>query len=206
MQRYLSDFHKKTIQERMQILQLLYPQMNGSYNEGMDLKTADLMIENCIGKMSLPVGLGLNFLINSKEYIIPMSTEEPSIVAAASAAAKFIKEHGGFKASCTAPLMLGQIQVLDIDCLTFNENLQEQKLFLIKQANTLYCQRMVARGGGVTDITFQSLSSTSGVVEIKVNVGEAMGANIVNTICEGLAGDFVKMFPCRIGLKILSNF
>ncbi|OMJ96373.1 hypothetical protein SteCoe_129 [Stentor coeruleus] len=206
MQRYLSDFHKKTIQERMQILQLLYPQINGSYTEGMDLKTADLMIENCIGKMNLPVGLGLNFLVNSKEYIVPMSTEEPSIIAAASAAAKFIKEHGGFTSSCTAPIMLGQIHILDIDPISFNQGIQEQKHFLIKQANTLYCPRMVSRGGGITDIKFQKLSQNTGVVDITVNVGEAMGANIVNTICEGLAQDIIAIFPCRVGLKILSNF
>ena len=206
MSNFLSDFYKKTIQERMQILQFLYPQLNGAYKEGIDLKTADLMVENCVGKISLPVGLGLNFLINSKEYIVPLSTEEPSIIAAASSAAKFIKENGGFKSSCTAPIMKGQIQVLDINLSSTNEIINKHKEFLIKKANVLYCPRMVSRGGGVVDIKFLTINDTSGVVEVFVNVGEAMGANIINTICEGLAYEVQTLIKCRIGLKILSNY
>lgn len=203
---YFSDFYKKTIQERIQILNSLFPQLNGAFTDGIDLKTADLLIENCIGKMSLPVGLGLHFQINSKDYLVPMATEEPSIIAAASSAAKFIKTYGGFTASTTAPIMQGQIHVLDITPSHFDSLILSNKAFFISQANTFYCPRMVARGGGVIDLNFQSLTSDSGVVEISVNVGEAMGANIVNTICEGLANDVQKITNCRLGMKILSNY
>ena len=207
MLNHFSNFHKKTIQERMQILKLLYPEINGAYTEGIDLKNADLMIENCIGKISLPVGLGLNFLINSKEYVIPMATEEPSIIAAASSGAKFIKENGGgFTASSTAPIMLGQIQVIDINPEKASHLILANKQFLIKEANTLHCPRMVSRGGGVIEVDFVGLNSTSGIVEISVNVCEAMGANIVNSICEGLAPEIQRILNCRTGLKILSNY
>lgn len=190
----------------MEVLKSLHPELNGSYTEGLDLKTADLMIENCVGKISLPVGLGLHFLINSKEYMIPMSTEEPSVIAAASAAAKIIKKFGGFRAWSTAPIMTGQIQILDIDPKVFHGLILEHEKDLIKRANTKYCPRMVERGGGVLAIKFFELNQKSGVVEIDVNVGEAMGANIVNSICEGLANEIITLTECRIGLKILSNY
>lgn len=203
---YIQDFHKMTVQERMEVLKSLHPELNGSYTEGLDLKTADLMIENCVGKISLPVGLGLHFLINSKEYMIPMSTEEPSVIAGASAAAKIIKKFGGFRAWSTAPVMTGQIQILDVDPKVFHGVILEHEKNLIKCANTKYCPRMVERGGGVLTIKFFELNQRSGVVEIDVNVGEAMGANIVNSICEGLANDLTSLSECRIGLKILSNY
>lgn len=203
---YLQDFHKMTIQERIEVLRSLHPELNGSYTEGLDIKTADLMIENCVGKISLPVGLGLYFQVNSKEYIVPMSTEEPSVVAAASAAAKLIKKSGGFKTHSTAPIMTGQIQVLDIDQVAFTSLIQSNANTLIKKANTLYCPRMVERGGGVISIKYFQLTESSGVVEIEVNVGEAMGANIVNSICEGLSVDIQNLSQCRLGLRILSNY
>jgi degradative hydroxymethylglutaryl-CoA reductase len=206
MSNYFSDFFKKTIKERMQILEMLYPQLNGAFIDGMNLKTADLMIENCIGTIKLPVGLGLHFKINSKDYIIPMSTEEPSIIAAASNAAKLIKEAGGFQGFSSAPVMRGQIQVLDINTEQAKHAIDSNKQALIIQANTFYCPRMVSRGGGVLDINLSPLTPTSAVIEISVNVGEAMGANIVNSICEGLANDIKELLNCRIGLKILSNF
>ena len=206
MLRHLTDFHKKPIQERIDILRSMYPNVNGAYIEGIDLKTADLLVENCVGKLSLPVGLGLYFKMNSRDYIIPMATEEPSIIAAASTAAKLIKDHGGFSASSTQPIMLGQIQVLGLTAAAASSLISSSKASLIARANRLYCPRLVARGGGVNDITFSELSTDSGVVEISVNVAEAMGANIINNICEELAPDIQNLLQCRIGLKILSTY
>ena len=195
-----------TIQQRIKLLASIHPEINGSYVHDLDLKTADLMIENCVGKIAIPVGLGLNFKVNNKEYIVPMSTEEPSVIAAASAAAKLIKKYGGFKAYSTDPIMIGQIQVLDIDSTVFERLILEHEKELIAKANTKYCPRMVKRGGGVLSLRFSEMNSRAGVVEINVNVGEAMGANIVNSICEGLATDLQLLSECRIGLRILSNY
>jgi degradative hydroxymethylglutaryl-CoA reductase len=128
------------------------------------------------------------------------------VIAAASAAAKLIKRFGGFKAHSTDPIMIGQIQVLDIDPKVFHGLILEREKELITKANTKYCPRMVKRGGGVVSLQFLELNSKSGVVEISVNVGEAMGANIVNTICEGLAQDLQLLAECRLGLRILSNY
>ncbi|CAG9327007.1 unnamed protein product [Blepharisma stoltei] len=205
---HMSGFHKKTIQERQEIIRALFPQVNGSISDGgLDLKTADLMIENCIGRLSLPLGLGLYFQVNNKNYIVPMCTEEPSIVAAATSAAKLIKQHGGFKSSSTAPIMTGQIQLLDIEPTDAKTIIESHKEKLIKKANQEYCPRMVIRGGGVIDIAFIQLSAVMGIVEISVNVCDAMGANIVNSLCENLAKDVLALIPnCRTGLRILSNY
>lgn len=82
---------------------------------GLTLKSANLMVENCVGMLSLPVGLGLNFVVNGDEYVVPMCVEEPSIIAAASSAAKLIAESGGFTATSSEPIMRGTIQLLDIN-------------------------------------------------------------------------------------------
>ena len=135
MQSQFANFHKKTLQERIQVVKLLYPDISEVYNESIDLKNADSMIENCIGKMDLPIGLGLNFQINSKDYVIPMAIEQSSIIAAASSGAKFIKLHGGFIASSTAPIMLGQIQVIDFNPEKALDLILSNKQSLIKEAN-----------------------------------------------------------------------
>lgn len=205
---HLSGFYKKTIQERQEIIRAQFPQVNGTLTDGgLDLKTADLMIENCIGRLSLPLGLGLYFQINDKDYIVPMCTEEPSIVAAATAAARLVKQNGGFRAISTPPIMRGQIQVLDINPLTVKPLIEDNRVILIKKANQDYCPRMALRGGGVTDISFSQLSSEMGIVDVYVNVCDAMGANIVNSLCESMANDILALIPgSRIGLRILSNY
>ena len=206
MSRMLSDFHRKSIEERIEVVKSLYPSANGAYTEGIDLKAADNMVENCIGRIFLPLGLGLDFLINSKEYVVPLSTEEPSIIAAASVAAKLIKNNGGFASSFTAPILQGQIQILDIDYEKFNKQFRKYKTFFIDKANSEYCSRMFGRGGGVVNLKLEKLTEKSGFIDIHVNVGEAMGANVVNFVCEKLGEDIEKMFRCRIGLKILTNY
>jgi degradative hydroxymethylglutaryl-CoA reductase len=105
---HLSGFHKKTFKERQDTIKALYPELNGSLNSGgLDLATADHMIENCIGVLSLPLGLGLYFIVNGQSYKVPMCVEEPSIIAAACNAAKLISTCGGFQASSSDPVMIG---------------------------------------------------------------------------------------------------
>lgn len=169
---------------------------------GLSLNYADKMIENCIGKLSLPLGLGLNFRINKIDYKVPMVIEEPSVIAAASGAAKFIRDKGtGFLTTSTPPVMVGQIQVLDIDPVLGSQKVNQFSQSIIQEANK-FCKRMVKRGGGVTGISTKIVRVDDDVkelseivlkrqdmliVEIAVNVCDSMGANLVNTICEGVA-------------------
>jgi hypothetical protein len=110
------------------------------------------MIENCIGTYDLPLGLGLNFVINDQPYVVPMATEEPSVIAAVSGAAKTIAQAGGFKATSTSNVMLSQVQILDVDDpLSAARAILDNKIELLAYGNT-FCTSMVKRGGGVVDI------------------------------------------------------
>ena len=129
------------------------------------------MIENCIGVMPIPLGLGVGFKINGKQYQIPMAIEEPSVIAACSAIAKLIREKGsGFRCESTAPIMIAQIQILELRDLKEAEyQLKVNKNQVIEFAN-LSCKSMVERGGGVEDMRYRLLSEDSIVVELLVNV------------------------------------
>jgi degradative hydroxymethylglutaryl-CoA reductase len=110
-----SGFYTKTVQERQQQLQLIYPNLYKQKREQLDEQSANNMIENCIGIASLSLGLGLNFLIDGMPFVVPMVIEEPSVVAAVSGAAKLISQCGGF--NCVVPeknIIYSQIQLLDI--------------------------------------------------------------------------------------------
>jgi hydroxymethylglutaryl-CoA reductase len=158
----------------------------------LDLSAADKMIENVIGVLGMPIGLALNFLVNSREYIVPLAVEEPSIVAALSAAAKQARPAGGFAATSTAPVLIGQIQVLDTpDLQRAKSSVLERKQEVIDLANSFH-PRMVARGGGAVGLEVNSfpMSSADGdmlVVNLLVDTRDAMGANLVNGMCEGVA-------------------
>jgi len=176
----------------------------------LDINSADKMIENVIGVMGMPIGLGLNFLINNKEYVIPMAVEEPSIVAALSAAAKISRPGGGFITECTDPILTGQIQVVGINNLEQARNdLLSRKQEIIDLANSFH-PRMVARGGGAIDFSIKTypMESFEGemlVVNINVNTQDAMGANLVNGMCEGIAPLIESITEGKVFLRILSN-
>ncbi len=177
----------------------------------LDLQAADKMIENVIGVLGMPVGLGLNFLINGKEYVVPMAVEEPSIVAAISATAKLARESGGFATSSTAPVLIGQIQVLELpDLPRARAAVLEHKQEILDLANSFH-PRMVARGGGAVDLEVHSypLRSMPGelmlVVHLLVDTRDAMGANLVNGMCEGVASLIEQLTDGKVFLRILSN-
>ena len=176
----------------------------------LDINSADKMIENVIGVMGMPIGLGLNFLINDKEYVIPMAVEEPSIIAALSAAAKISRSGGGFKTECTDPILTGQIQVVAIKNLEQARNdLLSRKQEIIDLANSFH-PRMVARGGGAIDFSIKTypMESFEGemlVLNINVNTQDAMGANLVNGMCEGIAPLIESITEGKVFLRILSN-
>jgi hydroxymethylglutaryl-CoA reductase len=177
----------------------------------LDLQAADKMIENVIGVLGMPVGLGLNFLINGKDYVVPMAVEEPSIVAAISATAKLARESGGFAASSTAPVLIGQIQVLELpDLPRAKAAVLEHRQEILDLANSFH-PRMVARGGGAVDLEVHSypLRSMPGemmlVVHLLVDTRDAMGANLVNGMCEGVASLIEQLTDGKVFLRILSN-
>ena len=176
----------------------------------LKLSAADKMIENVIGVMGLPIGLGLNFLINGKDYVIPMVVEEPSIVAALSAAAKVARSEGGYSTSSTDPILIGQIQVVEIpDMERALDGIQTQKQKIIDLANSFH-PRMVARGGGAVDLDVRtyplpSFDSEMLVVHLHVDTRDAMGANLVNGMCEGVASLIESITEGKVFLRILSN-
>ncbi|GAB2546819.1 hydroxymethylglutaryl-CoA reductase, degradative [Rhodanobacter koreensis] len=170
---------------------------------------ADKMIENVVGVMGLPVGLGLNFLVNGRDYIVPLVVEEPSIVAALSSAAKVVRGAGGFTVESTEPVLIGQVQVVDVPHpAQAKAVLLQRKDELLNLANSLHPQ-MVARGGGARDVEVHLHARAEGsdmlVVHLLVDTRDAMGANLVNTMCEGIASLVESMTGGRVFLRILSN-
>jgi hydroxymethylglutaryl-CoA reductase len=176
---------------------------------GLSLETADHMIENVVGVFSLPLGLALNFQVNGEDLLIPMAIEEPSVVAGASFMAKLAREGGGFLASTTDPVMIGQLQLLGLKDLTqAKEQILEHKESLLSSLEDL---DPILRdlGGGPKDLEVREIShSAIGpflVVHLLMDVQDAMGANAVNTACEFLAPAVEELTDGRVHLRILSN-
>ncbi len=211
-----SSFHKLSVQERVRTVRdrgLLTSQDYQALVNGatlLDINDADTMIENVIGVMGIPVGLGLNFLINGKDHVVPLAVEEPSIVAALSFAAKTARLSGGFTTSSSDPILIGQIQLVDVPHPTkARQILERRKDEVINLANGLH-PRMVARGGGAVDlevILHPATPDTSEmlVVHLLVDTRDAMGANLVNTMCEGVASFVESLTGGKVFLRILSN-
>ncbi|MGH8282377.1 MAG: hydroxymethylglutaryl-CoA reductase, degradative [Gammaproteobacteria bacterium] len=176
----------------------------------LNVQRADKMIENVIGVMGLPLGLALNFLINNHDYVVPLVVEEPSIVAALSSAAKQVRDAGGFTTESTKPILIGQVQVVDIDnSAKAQAAVLQRKQEIINLANSLH-PKMVARGGGAEDVEVRIHPAADGrhdmvVVHLLVNTCDAMGANMVNTMCEGVAPLVEAITGGKVFLRILSN-
>jgi len=175
------------------------------HGEALDLATADCMIENAIGVFGLPLGIAANFLINGKDVLVPMVTEEPSVVAAASNAARLIRAGGGFTADADPSLMIGQIQLIDVpDAPAAVARLRAEAARLLDIARRLQ-PRMVKRGCGAREIEAQLVSDGSVAVHVIADVGDAMGANAINTLMEGLACEVAALSGGTVNLRILSN-
>jgi hydroxymethylglutaryl-CoA reductase len=176
---------------------------------GLPADAADHMVENVIGTFALPLGIGLNFQINGKDVLVPMAIEEPSVVAGASFMAKLIRAGGGFQATTTAPLMIGQMQVLEIPNPTeASLKLFEHKSELLAEADEID-PVLKKFGGGARDIEIRIIDdSPIGsflVVHLIYDVRDAMGANAVNTACERLAPRVEAITGGKVHLRILSN-
>ena len=170
---------------------------------------ADKMIENVVGIYELPFGIATNFTINGRDYLLPMVVEEPSIVAGASYAARMARATGGFTATHDEPVMIGQVQLIDVpDSAAAEAAILSQAVPLMERANA-QSMSMVARGGGARSIEVHRFdSSPMGpmmVVHLLVDCRDAMGANAVNSMCEAIAPLLEAASGGRAMLKILSN-
>lgn len=169
---------------------------------------ADRMIENAIGAIAIPLGIAANFLVDGREHLVPMATEEPSVVAAASNAALVAREHGGFRTSSTPPVMIAQVQVLDVaDPHGARLRLLEARDELLALADA-QDPLLVELGGGARGIEVRLVEFgdfRSVVVHLQVDVRDAMGANAVNTMAEALAPRIAAIARGRSLLRILSN-
>lgn len=171
---------------------------------------AEHMIENVIGVFGLPLAIVPNVLINGREYDIPMAIEEPSVVAAQSNAAKLVRLGGGYKAYSTEAIMIGQVQLIDIpDIERAISTIELQQEQLIKTANQAI-PRMVQRGGGVRDLTTHAFKHPDDkqemlIVHLHIDVLDAMGANLINTVAEAIAPMLEDLSKGKAVLRILSN-
>ena len=210
----ISKFFEKTLKER---LGLIADFSDLSKDElkiiedatgGISFDKADGMIENAIGTFSLPLGIATNFQINDKDYLIPMVIEEPSVIAASSKAAKIARVQGGFKAEADESYSIGQIQVVNIDVQSAIPKVIGATNEILDLANSK-SETLPKLGKGAKEISCKDLPTSSGhmlIVELTIDVGDAMGANVTNTMCEAVAPMIEKLTGGKTLLRILSNY
>ena len=212
----LPGFYKKHPQERRDII-CEHAKIGNSEifsSSALSLDRAELMIENVIGTFALPIGIAVNLCINGKDKLVPMVVEEPSIVAAVSNMARLLRPHGGFSATSESSVMIGQIQLLDIQNVKHSLELFATIKPLLMQKADLVHPRLKERGGGILDmyarhIRYEEPECTPNdmiIIHFLLNCVDAMGANMVNTIAETLSPIIEQELSCRVGLKILSNY
>ncbi len=176
---------------------------------GLTLAEADRLGENVIGTFALPLGLAVNFVVNGRDYLIPMAVEEPSVVAAVSHAAKLARAGGGFQAGADEPIMIGQVQLLDVpDPDAAEEAVRRAAAEVLAVADAAH-PTIRARGGGARGLEVRRLTDTAVgpmlIVHLLLDVRDAMGANAVNTAAEAVAPLLERLTGGRVGLRILSN-
>jgi len=209
----ISGFYKLTREKRAELVKefadLTDEEVDIILNTGaLEPALVDRMIENVIGTMSVPLGVATNFQINGKDYLIPMAIEEPSVVAASSKSAKLARGSGGFKASSTDPVMIGQIQLVNVKAPhEARMNILAHKDEIIKMSNE--CDPIIVKlGGGAKDLVVRVLDSPTGpmvVTHLLVDTRDAMGANAVNTMAESIAPFLEKITGGKVYLRIISN-
>jgi hydroxymethylglutaryl-CoA reductase len=209
----ISGFYKLPPKERLSLIADfadLTEEEKGLLQQSCSLPidVADHMVENLIGVFPEPLGVAVNFQINGKDYLIPMATEEPSVIAAASYAAKMVRDGGGFKTSSTAPVMIGQIQVVKLRDADYAQmQVLTARNEILKKANE---QDPVLNsfGGGAKDLAAKVIDTPLGkmlIVELFVDCRDAMGANAVNTMAEAVAPLIEQLTGGQVVLRIISN-
>lgn len=180
--------------------------LESSYG-GIKFENADKMVENAVSIFSLPLGIATNFKINGKDYVVPMVIEEPSVIAAASKGAKIARICGGFNVEAKESFSIGQIQLLNVDSKIIPKIIENKKEILEianSKSNTLS-----KIGKGAKDLTCKEIDTPSGtmiILELLIDVGDAMGANVTNTMCEAVAPFIEQLTGGNTLLKILSNY
>ncbi len=209
----ISGFYKLSVHERLKVLQeqaeLSDEDIEVLSNTGaLTLEQADRMIENVVGTTEYPLGVACNFLIDGKEYLVPMAIEEPSVVAAASNMAKIARVKGGFFTSASEPVMIGQIQITDVsDPFFARQAILARKKEIIDLANE-QDPVLVKFGGGARDINARVIDSIAGpmvVAHLMVDCRDAMGANAVNTMVEACKPLVEEISGGKVYLRIITN-
>lgn len=209
----ISGFYKLTPEERIKFVKDFANLTDKETDillstSALEMELADRMIENVVGTFPLPLGIAMNFLINGKDYMIPMAIEEPSVVAAATYAAKMALKTGGFFTSSTDPVMIGQIQTVDIkDPYAAKLKILAVKKEILKKAND-QDPMLLSVGGGAKDLHVKVIDTKSGpmvITELQVDCRDAMGANAVNTMAEAVAPMIESITKGRVYLRIISN-
>lgn len=211
----IPGFYRKSITERRAAVAafsgLSLDELAALDEGALALDVADGMIENVIGTYALPFAVAVNFCIDGVDRLVPMVVEEPSVVAASSYAARMIRDSGGFQSSASAPIMIGQVQLCEIEEVEAAlAALTAQRSELLARARAAM-PRLVERGGGPVDLTARILARPPGpdggvlVVHFHVDCRDAMGANLINTLCEEMAWPLAELTRGRPGLRILSN-
>ena len=209
----IPGFYKKTIDERLNLVRDLVGLTDEEVETlkawgNLEPKIADAMIENVIGSMSYPFAVATNFKINGKDYLVPMVIEESSVVAAASNAARVMRRDGGIKATTTGPVMISQIQLVNIKAPYYAKmKIIEHKQEILDLANK-QDPVLVKLGGGAKDLEVRVIDSPQGpmvVTHLIVDVRDAMGANAVNTMAEKVAPLIEKITGGKVYLRILTN-
>jgi len=209
----IPKFHEKTRDQRIKIVKLFASLSKEDVkilkgNGGIAFDEANSMVENAIGTISFPLGIATNFKINGRDYLIPMVIEEPSVIAAASKAAKTARKHGGFTIQADNSYSIGQIQVVDVDVKSAIPKVMKASNEILKLANSK-SKTLSKMGKGAKKVSCKEIKTKSGkmlVVELLIDVGDAMGANVTNTMCEEIAPLIEKITGGRVILRILSNY
>jgi hydroxymethylglutaryl-CoA reductase len=207
-------FYRMSVEERQQKLGETLGLSPGEMDvlmahDALPLETADIMVENAVGTFALPFGVALNFQMNGRDYVVPMTVEEPSVIAAASNAALVARAGGGFKAEADPGAMIGQIQLVRVrDARRAVERLTAARAELLASADEL-TPGLCRRGAGPRDIEIRLVETPRGetmvVVHFLVDTGDAMGANAVNSLVEALAPRVAELGGGEACLRILSN-
>ena len=210
----ISKFFEKSRKDRLNIIanfaNLTSDELDilQSDNGGISFDKADKMVENAIGTFSLPLGIATNFKINGKDYVVPMVIEEPSVIAAASKGAKIARIKGGFEVTADESFSIGQIQMLDVDISSAILQIKNSSNEILQLANSK-SNTLSKMGKGAKEVSCKEIDTPSGkmlIVELLIDVGDAMGANVTNTMCESVSPLIEKITGGRALLRILSNY
>src|SRR2546426_714153 len=209
----VSGFYKKSPQDRWQVIrsfgELSDAEVETIQNTGaLKFDQVDRMIENVVGAMPVPLGIAVNFQVNGRDYLVPMAIEEPSVVAAASNAARMARERGGFSASTSGPIMIGQIQLVGVSDphgarMTILHH-RDEILSIANEKDPM----LVKVGGGAKDVEVRVVDTKRGhmvITHLVVDCRDAMGANAVNTMAEAVAPHIEQWTGGRVYLRIISN-